>query len=1103
MKGKLINGCVAVVMLSVVMACDNELKLFKKLESRDSGIQFENKLVATEDFNIIDYMYFYNGGGVAVGDINGDQLADIYFSGNQVGNKLYLNKGNLKFEDITEKAGVAGTSTWKTGSVMGDVNGDGLLDIYVCAVVGIRNLRGHNELFINNGDNTFSEKSAEYGLDFESYSSSAAFLDYDLDGDLDMYLLNHAVHTSGSFGHADLRKKRVYESGGKLLRNDTNKFIDVSEQAGIYGGVNGYGLGVAISDFNQDGYPDIYVGNDFHEDDYFYINNGDGTFTEKGKKAFTCTSKFSMGNDVGDINHDGLPDIMTLDMLPEDEELIKRSVDEENISIQRMRTEKYGYNYQYPRNMLQVNLGNGKFAEAALLGNVAATDWSWSALFSDFDQDGHQDLFISNGIPKRPNDLDYIKFVSSEQIVNVIGTTNIVDQKALAMMPEGNVRNYIFKGSGSYEFYDKSNNWLPDEKTCSTATAYGDLDNDGDLDLVINNVNEEHGIYINNVNSSANYLKIKLKYNTRNPFGIGARIYSYHQGQLQFKEMYTARGFQASSEPIIHFGYGDNSSVDSIKVIWPNGNVDKIFNVKTNQTITVTQQSSVNSKAVAANATDPINTEQNHSNRISSESIFQSVNANDIGLTYEHHEDPYTDFDRLKLLPYQQSDRGPATAVGDLNNDGLMDLYFGGSKHIPGQIYLQSTNGFVKATIPSIVRDSIKEDVDAVIHDFNNDGAADLFIATGGADFYQQSRPLLDSYYTSSDSTFSLTEISGYYENASCLKEFDFDADGDLDLFVGNESVSNDFGAMPKSYLLKNEKGRFGSFQPEVFEKLGMVTDAVWSDYNHDGKTDIVVVGEWMSPVFLKNNGQGFEREDMMEADELNGLWQSISTFDIDNDGDKDYILGNWGLNSRFRASFDEPMLMYYNDFDQNGTSETIVALEKNGRYFPLDGFDVIASQIVGLRKKYTSYQAFAGKTVEEVFSDQQLEHAIIYKVHCLASGYLKNENGKFKFQSFPSHLQVAPIMAQLSNDFDGDGREELLLAGNYFGVQPFHGRYGSFDGAVIKSETEIISGVNAGLNLINQSVRNLKVISVNGNRYLLISINDGKLQVYKFHSKI
>jgi len=1081
MSGRVVS--ILLVSLLSLEACKDEPQLFRKLESHDSGVTFENKLAPTEDFNIIDYAYFYNGGGVAIGDINGDGLSDLYFSGNQIKNRLYLNKGNLNFEDITDKAGVAGNSDWNTGSVMGDVNGDGLLDIYVCAVVGLKNLKGHNELFINNGDNTFSERSADYGLDFESFGSSAAFLDYDLDGDLDIYLLNHAVHTPESFGHSNLRNVRAYETGGKLLRNDGTKFVDVSESANIYGGINGYGLGVGVSDFNRDGYPDIYVSNDFHEDDYLYINNRDGTFKEQGKQSFTCTSKFSMGNDIADVNHDGYPDLITLDMLPGDEETLKRSVDEENVNIMKMRTGEYGYNYQFPRNMMQINLGNGKFAETGLMSNVAATDWSWSALFSDFDQDGNQDLFISNGIPRRPNDLDYIKYVSSEQIVNVIGATKLVDEKALSLMPSGMVRNYVFKGSGSYTFEDKSSTWLPDEKTCSTATALADLDNDGDLDVVINNVNDKAGIYINQTNTSANYLKIRLQYTKLNFFGIGTQVYSYHNGISQLKEMYTARGFQASSEPIIHFGYGKNTKVDSIKVIWPNGKVQKLTGIKTNQTLVISPQTELES------VTQPL------APKI--KLIFQRIDPKELGLDFKHIEDNYTDFDRLKLLPYQQSDRGPAAALGDINNDGQVDVYFGGSKHISGQFYIQSNNVFVKSNIPLILRDSIKEDVDAVIEDFNKDGKADLFVGTGGADFYNKSKPLLDSYYMSVDLGFALTEIDDYYENASCVKQFDFDGDGDIDLFVGNESVSNNFGKVPKSYLLVNDKGKFTPLQKSLFENLGMVTDAVWDDYNKDGQVDLIIVGEWMAPTFLKNDYGTFEKDDVLN-EKLNGLWQSISSFDIDHDGDMDYIVGNWGLNSKYRASESYPMKMYYSDFDGNGNTETIVAIQKNGSYYPLDGLDILAGQIASLRKKYTSYQDFAGKKIEEIFSKSDLKKATLYEVTQLGSGYLKNEKGKYTFIQLPIELQISPIMAQLKYDFDSDGKEEMLVGGNYFGVQPFHGRFGSFSGAVVKNDHQILKGNFIGLDFFNQSVRQMNIITLKTGAYLLVTINNGKAQVYK-----
>ncbi len=1078
----------ASIVLAMIQGCNKREKLFEKIDIVQAGIEFENKLSPTEDFNIIDYLYFYNGGGVAVGDINGDDLPDIFFSGNQVRNKLYLNRGNLKFEDITDKAGVGGNSSWNTGAVMADVNGDGLLDIYVCAVVGLKNLRGLNELYINNGDNTFTERAAEFGLDFDSYSSSAVFLDYDLDGDLDMYLLNHAVHTQGSFARASARNIRTYETGDKLMRNDGGKFVDVSEQAGIYGGITGYGLGVAVSDFNLDGFPDIFVGNDFHEDDYFYINNGDGTFRESAKDVFTITSKFSMGNDVADINHDGLPDLITLDMLAADEKVVKRSESDDNISIMRLRTQEYGYGYQFQRNMLQVNQGDGTFAETALISNVAATDWSWSALFADFNHDGHQDLFISNGIPARPNDLDYIKYVSNEKIVNTIGNTKLVDQKALSLMPSGKTQNYVFQGSGDLAFVDKSLEWLPEELTCSTAAAIADLDNDGDLDIIVNNVDDRPGIYINQTNGAANYLKVRLDYSKGNKYGIGTRLYCYQDGLMSMREMYTARGFQASSEPLVHFGLGSKATIDSLEIVWPDGKTRVLKQIDANKTIVISPESG--HESVSPAKSEPASF------------LFESIDQSELGITFRHVEDSYTDFDRLKLLPYQQSDRGPASAIGDINNDGRIDIYFGGSKHIPGQFYIQGEDRFVKTSIPDILKDSIKEDTEAVIEDFNNDGKADIFLGTGGADFFHKAAPLLDSYYESSADGFTLKEIPGYYENASCVRPFDFDGDGDIDLFVGNQSVSNDFGRMPKSYLLKNESGSFTPTQVELFENLGMVTDAVWNDYDGDGKMDLIVVGEWMKPVFLRNNNDVFELQSEIVENKSAGLWQAIIPFDIDHDGDTDYVLGNWGLNSKFIASNSHPMRMYYNDFDQNGTFETIVAVAKGEEYYPLDGLDLLAGQMPGLRKKYTSYESFAGSPIDKIFSKEQLGKSNVYEVHQLGSGYLLNEGGKFSFVPFSPEMQLAPIMAMIENDFDGDGKKELLVGGNYFGVQPFHGRFGSFQGAIIKSTNEILNGRAVGLRLMNRSVRAFHVFPFKGSDYLMATVNNGPAQFYRIAKK-
>ena len=657
MNKKIIIFCFSIFFL----ACNKEEFLFNNPSSKETGLVFENTIKPSDELNILDYLYYYNGGGVALGDINNDGLLDIFLSANQEKNKLFINKGNLQFEDISLKANISGNSSWNTGAVMGDVNGDGLLDIYVCAVVGVHGFYGNNELYINNGDETFTESAEKYKLDFDSYSSSAAFLDFDLDGDLDIYLLNHAIHTQESYGKASLRYKRNEQTGDKLLRNDGDSFTDVSETAGIFGGINGYGLAISIADFNQDGFPDIYVGNDFHEDDYYYINNGNGTFSDQLKNYFGHTTRFSMGNDVTDINHDGLPDIISLDMLPEDELVLKTSDGDDNIQNQKLRTQKFGYHYQFTRNMLYVNQQNSPFLETALLSGVAATDWSWSSLFADFDQDGEQDLFISNGIPKRPNDLDFIKFISNDQIQKKLNNTKLVDKEALQLMPSGKVRNYVFKGTKNLEFEDKSDRWISNKKGVSGATALGDLDNDGDIDLVVSNINEEVSLYVNQTNDKSNYLRLKFDYPLPNAFGIGTKVYSYHQGELQFKELYTVRGFQSSSEPVIHFGYGSVQQVDSIKVVWPNMTYQTLKNISVNQQITISPEK-----------TKPFNYESLIKR---SSKLFEKV-SNNLGINFLHKEDNYTDFNRQKLIPYQTSDRGPAVAIGDLNMDGKEDIYF-------------------------------------------------------------------------------------------------------------------------------------------------------------------------------------------------------------------------------------------------------------------------------------------------------------------------------------------------------------------------------------------------------------------------------------------
>ncbi len=1078
------NNFIKIGLASLVLAsCSKtENQLFDKLSPDESKVTFVNQLDESKNISILDYLYYYNGGGVALGDINNDGLVDIYFTSNQGKNKLYLNKGENKFEDISTKAGVEGESDWNTGSIMADVNGDGYLDIYVCAVVGINGFEGHNELYINNKDNTFTESATEYGLDLDNFSTSAAFLDYDNDGDLDMYLLNHAVHSEASYGKAEIRNKRSYETGDKLFQNNNGHFVDVSEKAGIFGGANGYGLGVAVSDFNLDGNPDIYVCNDFHEDDYYYLNNGDGTFTESMKNYFGHTSRFSMGVDAADINHDGFPDLMTLDMLPEDETDLKSSAGDDNPQMLKYRTEKLGYHFQYTRNMLQINQGGKHFTETALLSGVAATDWSWSTLFADYDQDGEQDIFVCNGIPKRPNDLDYIKYYSNSSIKTKLNSTKLLDKQALKKMPSANVSNYVFQGSKDLQFKNRSNDWIENDSIISNGGAYADLDNDGDLDIVTNNLNSVASIYINKTNEKANFLKIKLQFGGKNTFGVGAKVISYAKGQKQFKDIQTTRGFQSSSEPIAHFGYGKITQVDSIQIIWPDKTIQTLNKVKTNQTITV--QASKNRK--------PFNYATLHPRILP---IFKKSTTN-LGIDFIHQENDFVDFTAQKLIPYQRSDRGPASVIGDLNNDGKEDIFFGGSQGKQAAIYLQNGNGFAKKSFSSIVADSIYEDASAVITDFNGDRQNDLFVASGSGQYAANLIPRL--YQGSTLIKSNLPETKGM--NASVIRTIDYDKDGDLDIFIGNNSKSNSFGRMPDCYLLNNNKGVFTITQSATCAGIGIVTYALVSDFNKDGNLDLIVVGEWMKPKFFANTKGNFkEVTDSLLSGNHNGLWQSITSFDIDQDGDQDYLLGNWGMNSKFKSSKEFPMKMYYDDFDTNGTFETIVAIEKKGNYYTTMGLDELVEEFSGmLKKKFNNYKSFAGKKVDEIFDVAMLEKATLYEVHDLKSGYLRNDNGKFTFIPFSNKMQVGPITSFVKLDFDGDGKDEVFAAGNYFGVTPYHSRFDGFSGALIKNQKTIYLGNQIGIDLSQKAVRHLDIIPFNGKKYLLVTVNNKKAEVYE-----
>ncbi|MFM1878588.1 MAG: hypothetical protein RLZZ241_1454 [Bacteroidota bacterium] len=1071
---------ISALVLLIVAGCKPEGSLFESPSGNSTGITFANVVQETDALNILDYLYFYNGGGVAIGDINSDGLPDIFFSGNQVKNKLYLNKGSLEFEDISEAAGISGNSSWNTGAVMADVNGDGLLDIYVSAVVGINGFSGHNELFINNGDTTFTEQAAAYGLDFDSYSSNAAFFDFDLDGDLDLFLLNHAVHTQDSYGKAALRYAREYETGDKLMRNDNGHFTEVSEHAGIYGGINGYGLGLAISDFNLDGYPDLYIGNDFHEDDYYYINNTDGTFTDRLRDYFGHTSRFSMGSDVADINNDGRPDLISLDMLPGDEIPLKTSEGDDNFQTQRMRIEDYGYYYQFTRNMLFINQPEGAFLETALMSGVAATDWSWSALFGDYNLDGNQDLFISNGIPKRPNDLDFVRFISNEQISSKLDNTRLIDQKALNMMPSGSVHNYIFEGNSNGRFDDRSGDWITQDTLVSGATGWADLDLDGDLDLVVNNLNKEASLMINKTNDSGDYLKIYFRYHPGNNFGIGSKAYAYSGKTVRYRELFPVRGFQSSSEPMLHFGFPKGTQIDSLLVVWPDQTSQVIPRPKTNQTLIVAPE---NNKPFSYKQLQ--NQARPWFHELSDTLKFQAV----------HIEDKYTDFIREKLLPYSMADRGPAAAVADFNGDGTDDIFIGGSKRVAAQ-YLSQKQGSYSAEVDYFAGlDSIAENVVALAADFDGDGLTDLVLGNGGSDYYGESQPLQNMYYRQTNAGFKGSPLPGKHANTSSMAAADFDGDGDLDLFIGNQTYTGNFGLAPNSYLLENDGGTWVVSDKLNGEALGMVTDAVWTDFNADGAIDLIVVGEWMQPVFFENQN-GKMVQSSMELPK--GLWEAIAPFDLDGDGDLDYLLGNWGTNSKFTASKNAPMRLYLSDFDTNGNTDPILATQRKEVYYPLANLDELGGQLPYLRKVFPNYHSFAGKSIEEIFDASQLQNAKILEVDELRTGYLKNNNGSFEFMAFSDLMQTAPILEFLTADFNGDGKTEVLAGGNYFGVKPFMGRLDAFPGAIIQNEKHMVLTNRLGLNFSGKSVRKLSLIRL-GNRHLLLAVyNNRAAEIYE-----
>ncbi len=1093
------NKYLAFFILSIgFLSCKSgdDVQLFEKLPASKTHIDFVNQIKETPEFNILDYLYFYNGGGVASGDINNDGLVDLFFTSNQGKNKLYLNKGNMEFEDISVKAGVEGFSDWKTGVTMADVNGDGLLDIYICAVSNFKGMEGSNELYINNGDNTFTEKASEYGLDFTGFSTQAAFFDYDKDGDLDCYLLNHAVHNTRSYDRVNTRMLKDNEAGDYLYRNDGGKFKDISAESGIYQAAMGYGLGISVADLNNDGWLDIYVSNDFHEDDYYYINQKDGTYKEGIKEHFKHLSRFSMGSDIADINNDGYQDVMTLDMYPEDEKVEKSSVGEDPLDIYMYKLQ-FGYFNQYSRNCLQLNMGGQKFADIAASSGVAATDWSWGTLMADYDGDGLKDIFVSNGILRRPNDLDYLKFVIGDSLHYGLPTSHKLDQEAIDLMPSGKVHNYLFQGSKDLRFKDKSMTWGFEEEGISNGSSYADLDNDGDLDLISNNLNEPAGIYENHSREllKNNFVKVKFKGEGMNTFGVGAKVILKTKESQQMQQMMPTRGFMSSVEPTLLFGIGQLSQVDSLIVIWENEKMQIIKNPKINELLTLDQK---NAQILV----------KDFQFFIQPKPMFEEVTAS-LGIPYLHQENTYFDFNRELLIPFKVSMEGPKMAVGDVNGDGLDDFYVGGAKYQAGQLYLQKANGFAFSPQTSFKTDSLFEDVDALFFDADGDKDLDLYVVSGGNEFYDQMPEQFDRLYKNDGKgnfARDLKALPPMFDNKSVVRPCDFDRDGDIDLFVGGRVVGYHYGYSPKSYLLVNNgKGQFAdrtqAIAPDLRE-AGMLTEAIWADIDKDGDQDLTVVGDWM-PIKMFENQKGKFTLIENGLEELTGFWSGLTAGDFDQDGDMDFVVGNLGTNTKLRKQVDGKLRMLIKDVDKNETEEHIIGYNRGDDWYPINSKDEIGKQIPSIiSKKYTKYNEFAGNTIEELFGDNELKGATERMVNTFESIYLENKGqGKFERHDLPALAQVSKVMVLRTEDIDKDGQLDVILGGNFNGASMYQARYDAFFGLILKGNGKggfkALIPTDTGF-LQEGDVRDIKTVRTPKGPLYFVTRNSDHLQVFK-----
>lgn len=1096
----------ALLLLTAIFSCKNQEEtaptLFEQIAPKDSGVDFVNELSFDEKFNIFTYRNYYNGGGVALGDVNNDGLLDIYFTANLGPNKLYLNKGDFKFEDATKKSGTAGTRAWSTGAAMADVNGDGFLDIYVCNSGDISGDNKQNELFINQGDGTFKEQAEAYGLADQGFSTHAVFFDYDKDGDLDIYLLNNSYQAIGSFNKMqNERPKRDPVGGDKLFRNDGEKFTDVSEEAGIYGSIIGFGLGITIGDVNQDTWPDIFISNDFFERDYLYINNQDGTFTESLESSMRSISAASMGADIADINGDGMLDIFVTDMIPYSQSRLKQVTTFENWDKYQF-NKTHGYHYQFSRNMLHINNGDGTFSEMGRLANLEATDWSWGALIFDMDNDGKRDLFVANGIYQDITDLDYLNFIDDEETKIKIISQEGVDYKALTdPIPINPIANFAFRNLGDLKFENAAEEWGLGEPIHSNGAAYGDLNNDGTLDLVVNNVNKPAQIFKNagkTINPENHFLQFNLIGKGKNTAAIGTQIQVKAGDEIFYLEQMPNRGFQSSVDPKLTIGLGKIASIDLIRVLWPDGSYTELKNQTPDQLLTLKWEESGTLPEGQSFFTKPEG------------SFFQKDISTQLDFT--HEENPAVDFDRDRLTYHMFSTEGPAFAKADLNGDGLEDLFFGGARGFAGKIYFQERNGSFRNSKQEVLKaDDLSEDTDAAFFDANGDGFQDLLVCSGGNESGLGSPDLIDRLYLNDGKgNFTKTQQPGFAANigsSSVVQVIDLNEDGAPDLFIGGRLVPFVYGAPASSTIWINDgKGNFSdqtaALAPRLKE-IGMITDAKVIDYDGDGKHDLVLVGEWTAPIFLKNTGGKLEKAELPELANLKGWYRTVEVGDFDGNGLPDLALGNHGLNTRFKASEKNPVKLYLNDFDQNGSIEHIFTRQEGTVHIPYTLKHELERQIPSIKKKYIRYSDYNDQSLEDIFPAEVIAQSIVQEVNQFQSGVLLNQgNGKFEWKPLPIMAQKSWVFAIQILDLNGDEIQDLILGGNLAQSKPETGKYDASFGEIMlgKGDGTFTFWPNAqhGLRLDGD----VRAFSLLGEGKILVVKNSASAEIWKYSGK-